>query len=138
MFSRIRFCGRQIDETVVPEEAGDKSAKSDCVSDSAIVSAAECPMPARLQYRGAAAADQRRRIEAQEKTVEQAQRGYDIASTRFVNGLGTQLEVNDAQVALTQARVNRIQAYYDYVIASVDLNETLGILPEYVSSTLVE
>ena len=79
-----------------------------------------------------------RRIEAQEKTVEQAQRGYDIASTRFVNGLGTQLEVNDAQVALTQARVNRIQAYYDYVIASVDLNETLGILPEYVSSTLVE
>ncbi len=80
----------------------------------------------------------RRRIEAQEKTVEQAQRGYDIASTRFVNGLGTQLEVNDAQVALTQARVNRIQAYYDYVVASVDLHETLGILPEYVTSTLVD
>ena len=80
----------------------------------------------------------RRRIEAQEKTVEQAQRGYNIASTRFVNGLGTQLEVNDAQVALTQARVNRIQAYYDYVVARVDLNETLGILPEYVTSTLEE
>jgi outer membrane protein TolC len=80
----------------------------------------------------------RQRIEAQEKTVEQAQRGYNIASTRFVNGLGTQLEVNDAQVALTQARVNRIQAYYDYVVARVDLNETLGILPEYVTSTLEE
>ena len=80
----------------------------------------------------------RRRIEAQEKTVEQAQRGYDIASTRFVNGLGTQLEVNDAQVALTQARVNRIQAYYDYVIASVDLKEALGMLPDYVNSNLEE
>jgi outer membrane protein len=80
----------------------------------------------------------RQRIEAQEKTVEQAQRGYDIASTRFVNGLGTQLEVNDAQVALTQAKVNRIQAYYDYVIASVDLHEALGIMPDYVSTKLKE
>jgi len=80
--------------------------------------------------------ESRRRIEAQERTVEQAQRGYTIASTRFVNGLGTQLEVNDAQVALTLARVNRIQAYYDYVIASVDLNEALGLLPEYVTTTL--
>lgn len=82
--------------------------------------------------------ESRRRIEAQERTVEQAQRGYTIASTRFANGLGTQLEVNDAQVALTQARVNRIQAYYDYVIASVDLNEVLGSLPDYASSTLKE
>jgi outer membrane protein TolC len=80
--------------------------------------------------------ESRRRIEAQERTVEQAQRGYDIATTRFVNGLGTQLEVNDSQVALTQARVNRIQAYYDYVVASVDLNEVLGLLPDYVSATL--
>ena len=80
--------------------------------------------------------ESRQRIEAQERTVEQAQRGYSIASTRFVNGLGTQLEVNDAQVALTQARVNRIQAYYDYLIAAVDLNEALGSLPEYVTTTL--
>jgi len=80
--------------------------------------------------------ESRRRIEAQERTVEQAQRGYTIASTRFVNGLGTQLEVNDAQVALTQARVNRIQSYYDYLIASVDLHEALGSLPEYVATTL--
>lgn len=80
--------------------------------------------------------ESRRRIEAQERTVEQAQRGYTIASTRFVNGLGTQLEVNDAQVALTQARVNRIQSYYDYLIASVDLNEALGALPDYVTTTL--
>ncbi|MEK7669935.1 MAG: TolC family protein, partial [Bacteroidota bacterium] len=52
----------------------------------------------------------RKRIEAQEKTVEQAERGYKIVTARFLSNAATQLEVNDAQLALTQARVNRIQA----------------------------
>lgn len=74
----------------------------------------------------------RRRIEAQEKTVEQAERGYRIATTRFTSGLGTQLEVNDAQLALTQAKVNRMQAIYDYLVASADLDQLIGRLPAYV------
>ncbi|MGE5314416.1 MAG: TolC family protein [Acidobacteriota bacterium] len=75
-----------------------------------------------------------KRVEAQGRTVEQAQRGYKIASSRFANGSGTQLEVNDAQLALTQARVNRMQAIYDYLVASADLEQSLGILPPYVPS----
>ena len=74
------------------------------------------------------------RIDAQGKTIEQAQRGYTIATTRFLNGSGTQLEVNDAQLALTQAKVNRIQAIYDYLVASADLDQTLGVLPDYVTN----
>jgi len=72
------------------------------------------------------------RIEAQGKTVEQAERGYRIATTRFLSGAGTQLEVNDAQLALTQAKVNRIQAVYDYLVASADFDNTLGVLPDFV------
>jgi len=72
------------------------------------------------------------RIEAQGKTVEQAERGYRIATTRFLSGSGTQLEVNDAQLALTQAKVNRIQAVYDYLVASADFDKTLGFLPDFV------
>jgi outer membrane protein TolC len=72
------------------------------------------------------------RIEAQGKTVEQAERGYRIATTRFLSGAGTQLEVNDAQLALTQAKVNRIQAVYDYLVASADFDNTLGFLPDFV------
>ena len=71
------------------------------------------------------------RIEAQRKTVEQAERGYKIATTRFLSGAGTQLEVNDAQLALTQAKVNRIQAVYDYLVASADFDRTLGYLPAF-------
>ncbi len=77
-----------------------------------------------------------KRVAAQGKTVEQAERGYKIASTRFVSGSGTQLEVNDAQLALTQARVNRIQAIYDYLIASADLDQLIGRFPAYVESSI--
>jgi outer membrane protein TolC len=71
----------------------------------------------------------RERIDAQGKTVEQAQRGYSIATARYRSGAGTQLEVNDAQLALTQARVNRIQAVNDYLSASADLDQLLGRIP---------
>lgn len=73
----------------------------------------------------------RKRIEAQSRTVEQAERGYQIATTRFTGGSGTQLEVNDAQLALTQAQVNRMQAVYDYLVASADFDQLAGHLPRY-------
>ena len=73
----------------------------------------------------------RRRVEAQSRTVEQAERGYQIATTRFTSGSGTQLEVNDAQLALTQAQVNRMQAIYDYLVASADFDQLAGRLPRY-------
>lgn len=76
----------------------------------------------------------RKRIEAQEKTVETAERGYKIAAARFAANSATQLEVNDAQLALTQSKVNRIQALYDYLVAAADLDQLLGRLPAYVSA----
>jgi outer membrane protein TolC len=67
-----------------------------------------------------------KRIEAQSKTVEQAQKGYEIAKTRLENGLSTQLEVNDAELALRQAKLNRLQAVYDFHSALADLHELTG------------
>jgi outer membrane protein len=69
----------------------------------------------------------RRRIDAQTRTVEQAEKGYKIAVTRYQTGSGTQLEVNDADLALLQARVNRVQAVYDYALASADLEQLLSV-----------
>ena len=71
--------------------------------------------------------ESRRRIESQTRTVEQAQKGYDIAVTRYSSGSGTQLEVNDADFALANARVNRVQAIFDYNIARTDLEELLSL-----------
>lgn len=66
------------------------------------------------------------RIKGQDKNIEQAQQGYEIAKTRFENDLGTQLEVNDAELALRQARLNRLQAIYDLRIAEAELQMILG------------
>jgi outer membrane protein len=73
----------------------------------------------------------RKRVAAQNKTVEMAERGYKIVTTRFLTNSATQLEVNDAQLALTQAKVNRIQAIYDYLVASADLDQLIGHVPDY-------
>jgi outer membrane protein TolC len=75
-----------------------------------------------------------KRIEGQDRTVAQAERGHVLATTRFTAGSGTQLEVNDAQLALTQAKVNRMQAMYDYMVATAELENLLGLLPPYARS----
>jgi outer membrane protein len=77
----------------------------------------------------------RKRIESQERTVETAERGYKIVTTRFLANAATQLEVNDAQLALTQAKVNRMQAIYDYLVASADLDQLIGRLPSYATES---
>ena len=80
----------------------------------------------------------RQRVEAQGRTVQQAEKGYRIAVTRYTSGSGTQLEVNDAQLALTQAKVNRMQALYDYLVAGADLDQALGRVPEGLARATTE
>lgn len=66
------------------------------------------------------------RIQGQNKTVRTAMEGYEIAKRRLENNVGTQLEVNDAELALRQAKLNRLQAIYDFKVAEADLETVLG------------
>ncbi len=50
-------------------------------------------------------------------TVEQAQRAYEIANVRYGEGLSTQLELNDARLALEQAGASRAQAARDLQVS---------------------
>ena len=63
---------------------------------------------------------------ANEATIVQAQKGYDIGKTRFDAGMGTMLEVNNAELQLTQAKLNYTQAIYDYLAALADYDMILG------------
>lgn len=65
-------------------------------------------------------------IEAQERNVNLAKRAYEIANIRYREGTGSQLEIQNADVALQQARTNLLQSIYDYVIAKSELDELLG------------
>jgi outer membrane protein TolC len=53
-------------------------------------------------------------IQSQQKTVEQAKEAFRLASARLGAGAGTQLDVLNAQVALTQAQSTLLQALYSY------------------------
>ena len=58
--------------------------------------------------------------------MEQAERGYQISLKRFNSGLGTQLEVTDAQGALISSQINYLQAVYDYLLNHARLDLLLG------------
>lgn len=66
-----------------------------------------------------------KRFYASQKGVEQAERGYMISQKRYDTGAGTLLEMNDSELALTQAKLNFNQAIYDYIVAKADLDKNL-------------
>ena len=70
------------------------------------------------------------RIGATSKLVEQAQENQVLAERQFAAGVGTSLEVADAQLTLTNARITRIQALYDFNTALVRLKRSMGVLGE--------
>lgn len=55
-----------------------------------------------------------------------ADRGHQIAQVRYRSGEGTILEMNDAETALLQARLNYSQAVYNYMVAVFSLDELRG------------
>lgn len=69
------------------------------------------------------------RATGQGLAVGQAQRGFEIASAQYVEGLGSQLELTDSEVALRQSEFNYAQAVYDYLIARAQLDEAIGQVP---------
>jgi outer membrane protein len=65
-------------------------------------------------------------VEAQERNVNLAQRAYEIATIRYKEGTGNQLEVQNADVALKQARINRIQSIHSYILTKYELEQIMG------------
>ena len=63
---------------------------------------------------------------AQQQNVAEAGEAYNLASLRYSRGMATQLEVSDAQLALTTAQTNQARSLYDVYIAAVSLAQTQG------------
>jgi outer membrane protein TolC len=71
----------------------------------------------------------RLRAAAQGRAVQQAQRGFEIARATFREGLGSRLELTDAEVALRESEFNYARAVYDYLTARARLEEATGLVP---------
>ncbi len=65
-------------------------------------------------------------VKASQQVVKQAEESLRQASRRFEVGSATQLDVLDAQLALTQSRTNEIQSLHDYNVARARLAKAIG------------
>lgn len=62
-----------------------------------------------------------------EKSVETAQEGVRIAELNYEEGMITILELNASYNSLTQAKVARLQAMYNYTVAATELEKLTGV-----------
>ncbi|MCE5287165.1 MAG: TolC family protein, partial [Pelosinus sp.] len=68
------------------------------------------------------------RIKNNQVAVNKAKRDYEMAGERYDAGIGTNLDVMDAEVAMTQAKINYVQAIYDYNNSRAQLDKAMGII----------
>jgi outer membrane protein TolC len=67
-------------------------------------------------------------LAVQKENMALAQEVYDISKIKYNEGVGSNLEVVEADAALIESEINYLSALYDGLIAKVDLEKALGIL----------
>jgi outer membrane protein len=65
-------------------------------------------------------------LRSQEKVQESADEALRLATARAAAGTATQLDVLNAQTALTEARTTQVQALHDYAVAKAKLERAMG------------
>jgi len=66
------------------------------------------------------------KIDASQKELELAKENVSIAEEKYINGLGTNLDIIDSQTSLLAAQTNLINANYDLEIAKARLYKAIG------------
>lgn len=74
---------------------------------------------------------------AREKALAQARQGYERAVARLNNGIGSQIDVTEAEFQLRQAEVNYAQMVYNYLSAKARYDLSIGMVP-FVDQTAPE
>ncbi len=65
-------------------------------------------------------------LESQKENMNLAQSVFDVAQKKYDQGVGSNLEVINAQTALKEAQTNYFNALYEAVIAKVDYDKAMG------------
>jgi len=73
-------------------------------------------------------------VESQRLNLTRAREGLRLAEVGYKEGTNTQVEMIDAQAALTTARVNYYQAIYSHIIAKLYLQKAMGTLTTFGTS----
>lgn len=67
-------------------------------------------------------------INTTKTNVERAEEDYKIAQVRYAAGVGTNLEVMDAQEKLTEAKTQYYTSLYNYNVSKADLDKAMGLM----------
>ena len=76
---------------------------------------------ARAEFQRAASA-----FEANRQNASEAEEAFRLAQLRYTRGLGTQLDVSDAQIALMTARTNQARSTNDLYLAAAGVERAYG------------
>ena len=103
-----------------------QEAKANLDAAQARVKAAELDIIQNVEQAEITAEASQERIQAAQAAVASAEENFRLAQGRFDAGVGTILELTDAQLALTQAQNTESQALSDFRIALYRLDRALG------------
>ncbi|HEY0678663.1 MAG TPA: TolC family protein [Chitinophagaceae bacterium] len=69
-----------------------------------------------------------RQLDIHDHSVNAAQISYNMIGDRYKHGLSSRLELTDAELELTRAKMNQLQAVYNIRIINLQLEHALGLL----------
>src|SRR5690606_26700832 len=67
-------------------------------------------------------------LDNQKENMELAEEVYNTASIKYKEGVGSSLEVLNAESALKEAQTNYFSALYDVMTSRIDLKKALGLI----------
>jgi outer membrane protein TolC len=68
------------------------------------------------------------RIQTSANVQQTAKLSYEITQYRYAKAVASRLELTDAELALTAAQSNYLEAVYDYLSARIEVERTVGVL----------
>jgi outer membrane protein TolC len=77
-------------------------------------------------------------VDSQKLNLSRAEEGLRLVEAGYREGTTTQVEVVDAQTALTTAKANYYQAIYAHLVAKLDLNKAMGTLARLEPSKVTQ
>ncbi|MBK7764038.1 MAG: TolC family protein [Bacteroidetes bacterium] len=67
-------------------------------------------------------------LENQQSNIELAQKVYTVSQKKYKEGVGTNIEIIQAETALKDAQTNYFNSLYEAVLAKIDFQKSLGLL----------
>ena len=70
-------------------------------------------------------------LQSQDRNKALAEKVFQISRTKYKEGVGSSLEVNEAETQLKTAESNYLNAFYEYLISRLDLDKVQGAFAKY-------